>query len=193
MTGDQFGNLAYIGLMLAVIGGYFFLNNRLSLNKTMQYAAIWGLIFVGAIAAFGLWDDIKRQSGPAQTSFASDGAIVVPQSRDGHFHLNIEINGTPVEFVVDTGASGIVITLDDAERVGLAPEDLAFLGRALTANGEVRTAPIRLDSMVLGDIVDTNVSAWVNEGDLDQSLLGMSYLRRFERLEISDGTLRLER
>jgi len=192
MTGDQLGNLAYIGLMLAVIGGYFFLNNRLSMNKTLQYAAIWGLIFIGGIAAFGLWEDIKRGT-PSQTVFTDQGQIEVPRSSDGHYYLTISVNAVPIRFVVDTGATDIVISHSDAERIGLDLDNLTYFGRAMTANGEVRTAPVRLDSLSVGPIVDRNMSAWVNEGEMSTSLLGMAYLQRFDRIEISGGQLILTR
>lgn len=192
MTGDQLGNLAYIGLMLAVIGGYFFLNNRLSMNKTLQYAAVWGLIFIGGIAAFGLWDDIKRNT-PSQAVFTDQGQIEVPRAGDGHYYLSISVNGVPIRFVVDTGATDIVISHSDAEKIGLDLGNLAYFGRAMTANGEVRTAPVRLDSLSVGPIVDRNMSAWVNEGEMNTSLLGMAYLQRFDRIEISGGQLILTR
>jgi aspartyl protease family protein len=192
MTGDQLGNLAYIGLMLAVIGGYFFLNNRLSMNKTLQYAAIWGLIFIGGIAAFGLWEDIKRGT-PSQTVFTDQGQIEVPRSSDGHYYLTISVNAVPIRFVVDTGATDIVMSHSDAEKIGLDLDNLTYFGRAMTANGEVRTAPVRLDSLSVGPIVDRNMSAWVNEGEMSTSLLGMAYLQRFDRIEISGGQLILTR
>jgi aspartyl protease family protein len=105
----------------------------------------------------------------------------------------LEVNGTPVEFVVDTGATGVVLSQRDADRVGLDAANLVYLGRAMTANGEVRTAPVRLDSMALGGIVDRNIPAWVNEGALDTSLLGMTYLQRWTRIEIAQDELILTR
>ena len=66
-------------------------------------------------------------------------------------------------------------------------------GRAMTAHGEVRTAPVRLDSVELGPVLDRNVRAWVNEGEMDKSLLGMSYLQRWNRIEITGNALVLSR
>ena len=66
-------------------------------------------------------------------------------------------------------------------------------GRAQTANGEVRTASVRINEVILGNMLDRNVPALVNSGEMDTSLLGMSYLQKFSRIEIADNTLVLER
>jgi aspartyl protease family protein len=95
--------------------------------------------------------------------------------------------------VVDTGATDIVLTKEDAARAGLDPDSLRYLGRAGTANGEVRTAYVRLNDVRLGDITDRDVAAVVNGGQMDQSLLGMGYLQRWGRIEIAGGELILTR
>jgi aspartyl protease family protein len=87
----------------------------------------------------------------------------------------------------------MVLTQADAKRAGLDPETLAYLGRANTANGEVRTAFVRLEQVQLGEIVDRDVAAVVNEGQMEQSLLGMGYLQRWGRIEIAGGELILTR
>lgn len=193
MNSDQIAQLVYLGLLVTVIAGYFFMNSRMRMGKTMQMAGIWALIFVGAIAGVGLWQDIRATVLPQQSVFEDQGEVVVPQARDGHYHLNINVNGQPVGFVVDTGASEIVLTRDDATRVGLHPDNLNFLGQAMTANGMVETALVRLDEMVLGPFTDLGVRASVNGGEMSKSLLGMSYLQRFDRIEITDNRMILSR
>ena len=193
MTNDDFGRLIYLAVLGSVIVLWFFMQNRNSLNKTLQHAAVWGLIFVGAVAVAGLWNDIRQTTNPALASFSADGQVSVPRAADGHYYIMLEINGAPVRFVVDTGATQMVLTHDDAQKAGLVLDNLAYVGRAQTANGEVDIAPVWLDRVALGPIVDTNVSASVNAGDMGQSLLGMSYLQRFERIEISGGELVLTR
>ncbi len=193
MTEDQIGNLIYLSLLGGAIAGWYLVNQRTQLNKTLQYAALWALIFIGVVAAYGLWEDLQGTIRPQQSVFAEQGLIELPRERDGHYYITLDINGAPVRFVVDTGASAMVLTKSDAARAGLHPEDLVFLGEAMTANGPVRTAPVRLDEVALGPVVDRNLRAYVNEGEMDTSLLGMEYLNRFNRLEISGGKMRLER
>ena len=179
MDSEDLPRLIYLVLLGAVVGGYFLMENRDRLGKTAQQAAIWALIFLGAIAVAGVWSDVRRGAYPTEAVVRGD-TLEVPVADDGHFYLAAEINGAKVLFVVDTGASEIVLTRRDAERAGLDPDTLNFFGSAMTANGRVETAPVRLESFTLGGQTDTNLPAVVNGGELDTSLLGMSYLGRFE-------------
>ena len=187
------GHLVYLSILGIAVVGWFIAENRYSLGRTIRVALAWGFIFLGVIAAYGLWDDIRDDVAPRQTVFQDEARVEVPRSFDGHYYLTLHLNGIPVDFVVDTGATDMVLTRGDAARIGLDPGALAYTGIAGTANGQVRTARVRLDEVSLGGIVDRNVSASVNEGTMDTSLLGMTYLQRFERLEISNGRLVLER
>jgi aspartyl protease family protein len=111
----------------------------------------------------------------------------------GQFVIDATVNGTAVHFLVDTGASGIALSRRDAERLGFKPEDLRYTTPFSTANGMTRAAPITLDAIKIGPMQAYSVHAWVNEGDLNQSLLGMSYLSTLGRVEIKGDTLILER
>lgn len=193
MTQFDYGNLAYLGLLAAVLVVWMFVQNRERLGRKLQYLAAWGLIFLGAIAAVGLWGDIRQTVMPSQAVFADEGRVELPRAPDGHYYVSLDINGVPTRFVIDTGATGMVLTQHDAERAGLDAGNLTFHGEASTANGVVRTAPVRLDTVALGPFTDRDIRAYVNGGSMRTSLLGMSYLQRFERLEISGGRLILER
>lgn len=193
MDGDDLARLFYLILLGTAVAGWFIAENRQSLGKTARQAAAWGLIFVGVIAGVGLWGDIRGDIVPARAVVTGAGQIEVPLAPDGHYYLTLQLDGTPVQFMVDTGASAIVLSRDDAERAGVDLETLAFLGRAETANGVVRTAGARISQVSVGDITDHNVRVSVNEGEMDGSLLGMSYLRRFDKVEIQDRKLVLSR
>jgi aspartyl protease family protein len=150
------------------------------------------MIFLGVVAGYGLWGDVRDDIMPRQAVIGS-GVIEVPLANDGHYHLVLELNGIPVDFLVDTGASEVVLTKEDAARIGLDPDSLSFHESAMTANGVVRSAPATVRTVTLGDIRDEGLRIAVNGGDMDGSLLGMSYLDRFDRIEISDGKLVLTR
>jgi aspartyl protease family protein len=193
MADVDYGRLIYLVLLLAAVGSWLFVQNRQTLGKTVQQLAIWAFIFLGVIAGYGLWDDIRSTVLPQQSAMTSAGQIEVPRSPDGHYYLTLDVNTVPVSFLVDTGATDVVLNAQDARNVGIDPDALAYLGRANTANGEVRTASVWLDSISLGSITDKNVRVWVNQGELDQSLLGMSYLQRWSSIEIRNGSLVLTR
>ena len=193
MTGDQIGTLTYLLLLGAVIGGWMIVANRGNLGRLAQQAAIWGFIFLGAIVAAGLWSELRGTVAPRQSVMLDGAVIEVPQSMTGHFYLTLGINGTPVRFIVDTGATDLVLSAEDARRAGVDLDRLVYSGRATTANGVVRTASVRLGEVALAGAVERNLRAVVNGGEMRESLLGMSYLSRFDRIEIADGRLVLER
>lgn len=192
MVPDDTARLIYLVLLLLAVGGYLLVEFRRRPGRSFQQLAVWGLIFVGVMAGAGLWSDIRRDMLPRQTVL-EDGRIEAPLAADGHYYLMAEVNGTPVRFVVDTGATEVVLTLRDAERVGIDASALAYIGQARTANGIVATAPVRLDSISLGPVHDQNLRAVVNGGEMDTSLMGMAYLTRFARVEFSRDRLILER
>jgi aspartyl protease family protein len=193
MSGDDFGRMAYLLLLLVAVGGWMLSASRGQLNKMAQQAAIWGFIFLGVIAAFGLWNDIRDDVAPRAAVLDEGGRIEIPRGPDGHYHLTLRLNGTSVNFIVDTGATDLVLSRADASRIGLNLTDLAFTGEATTANGVVRTARTRIGSIELGGHVETDVPASVTGGDMPVSLLGMSYLERFARIEIVGGRMVLTR
>ncbi|MGA9254221.1 MAG: TIGR02281 family clan AA aspartic protease [Roseobacter sp.] len=193
MDSFETGRLIYLVLLGLMVIGWFITQGKTNWNKTLQQAAAWGLIFGGAIAAYGLWGDISQTVRPQQAVFAEDNRIVVPRSANGHYYINADVNGTLVSFVLDTGATSLVLTKQDAAQAGLNVEDLNYYSRAMTANGEVRTAPVRLDNITLGTVTDTNVPAVVNEGEMSNSLMGMTYLQRWGKIQIANNELTLVR
>lgn len=193
MTGDDYARILYLTLLLVAIGGYFVAENRRNIGQTLRHALIWGLIFIGALAGVGLWQDIRNDITPRQSVIQETGQIELPRAADGHFYATLLMNGQPIDFVVDTGASQIVLTKEDAERAGVQLDALRFFGRAMSANGPVRTAPAHIARVDLLGIQDFGVEVWVNDGEMPESLLGNDYLQRFEKIEIERDKLILTR
>jgi aspartyl protease family protein len=133
-----------------------------------------------------------RPSSVAAPSAPSDGdgwEYVVEAGAHGHFVLDATVNGVPLAFLVDTGASEIMLTLDDARALGFLPQDLDFSQRFRTANGEVRGAPVRLRELRIGQFSLYDLDASVNEAPLAISLLGMSFLEQLAGYHVDDGRL----
>lgn len=192
MTGDDIARFLYLAILGSVIAGYFLLANRHRMGQMAQQAAIWALIFVGIAAGAALWQDVRSTSAGFQ-QIGESGEIEITRAADGHYHLTLGVNGTPIDFLVDTGATDLVLSVPDAERVGFDHGDLAFDGRARTANGIVRTASVTLDRVELAGQVDRNVRAQVSGGEMPGSLLGMSYLSDFATIRIEGDTMTLTR
>lgn len=161
-------------------------------------AAIW--IGIGAALLLGytfryeaetLGRRMLAELIPSLPMRAGGGDAVVRADRSGHFALQAEVEGVVVRFLVDTGASDVVLTMRDAERIGLDPATLRFTQPYRTANGVVMGASVRLESITIGDIVLEDVEASVNPAPMAQSLLGMSFLGRLSGYEITRDTLTL--
>ena len=110
----------------------------------------------------------------------------------GHFNVAADINGMPVEMMADTGATYVALTYKTALSLGLQPSDLPFTKETDTANGATAVAPVVLDEVRIGDIVVRRVEAVVTApGRLRQNLLGMSFINRLSRFEMSGRRLTL--
>jgi aspartyl protease family protein len=187
MDGETLARVGYLAIILVALGGWALVEFRQRMGQALRMAMAWALIFLGVAAGYGLWTDIRNVALPRQL-VTETGAIEVPLAADGHYYLTLEINGTTVPFMVDTGASGMVLSLADAERLGLDPDSLEFRGQAQTANGVVRTAMVTLPVVELGPFRTEGFRAFVNGGEMEGSLLGMDYLRLF-RMEFADSRL----
>lgn len=196
MDGDLAPRIFYLGLLLAALAGWVFVEYRQRLGLALRTAAAWAMIIIGLAAGYGLWDDIRGDSVPRQ--FASESStkgaseMTLRRAADGHFYAALQIDGTEVFFMVDTGATNMVLSRRDAERLGLAPEGLRYMGEASTANGVVRTARVTLGTIEFGPFRDSGFAAYVNQGPMEGSLLGMDYLRRFS-IRIEDTEMILSR
>ena len=144
MSENDTGHLIYLIILGSMVVFWFVTNHRGSFGKAVQQALAWVLIFIGVVAAYGMWGDIRSTVLVQATVNEQAGTITIPQSPDGHYRLALDVNGARIDFVVDTGASEIVLSKADAARAGLDPDNMPYYGRAYTANGEVRTAPVRL-------------------------------------------------
>ena len=134
------------------------------------------------------WDD-EGYSEDDGGSEESNLEYVIDAGAGGHFVVEAVVNGAPVIFLVDTGASSVVLTMEDAERIGFRPEALRFTQRFATASGEVRAAPVVLRELRIGQFSVFDMPASVNEAPLGVSLLGMSFLRRLHGYGVEDGRL----
>jgi aspartyl protease family protein len=123
----------------------------------------------------------------------SPGSVSLPAGKYGHFLTEAEINGRDIDVMVDTGASVVALSYNDAERAGIFVNPSDFTHTAQTANGIARVAPVTISRIRIGDIMVRNVQAVVSErGASERTLLGMSFLGRLSRVEMRGGTLVLE-
>jgi len=119
--------------------------------------------------------------------------VTVPADSQGHFYVDPTVNGTRLRMMIDTGASLVVLTSEDARQIGINPSPGDFTIRAETANGVVQLAPVVLKEVVIGEVAVRNVPAAVfPDNRLRIGLLGMSFLSKLSRFEVARGHLVLK-
>ena len=132
-------------------------------------------------ATLGVFWPLNKSSAPAAAIAALE--VTLERSSDKHFYADTEVNGHPVRFLVDTGASEIALTEDDARKVGLQvdPSKYELLGQG--ASGIVRGQYVELDGIKLGTISEAKTKAVVVQG-ADVSLLGQPFLENIDEIVI---------
>lgn len=181
----------YLLLLLAAVAGWVMAEYRGRLGQAARAGAAWAMIFLGVVALYGLWGDLRRDIRPVQEATAT-GSLSIPRAADGHYYPRLLIGGREITFMADTGASGVVLSPGDAARLGLDPQGLDFVNQAMTANGPVATASVRLADVTLGPFHDPEIRAQVNQAAMDVSLLGMDYLGQFS-IQIAGDRMVLSR
>jgi aspartyl protease family protein len=128
----------------------------------------------------------------AASDASATSAEVVADAR-GHFITMAEIEHTPIMVLVDTGASVVALSYEDAEQAGLAPRTLTYDVPINTANGRVEAARVVLDRVEIGNVLVRDVEGVVlPRGAYEGTLLGMSFLNKLSRFKVENGTLFLD-
>ena len=197
-TGD-FGSLAYKILILVFLGGAVLTMFRERFSQAITAALLWVVVGLALVVAysyrFELHDVADRVLVVLVPGHAvSHGrSVEIGRGNGGDFAITAQINGARVAMVLDTGASSVVLTRDDAKAAGLPLEVLNYTVNIDTANGRARAAPVTLDRIAIGGLVERSVEALVAQpGQLKMSLLGMSFLNRLQSWQVSGDRLVLK-
>jgi aspartyl protease family protein len=165
-------------------------------RSLLVWAGLGLLLVVGYSYREELEPVFRRVAGnlfPAEPRIVSPGTVALRAGTGRHFRAFAEMNGQRVQVLIDTGASDVALTKDDARRIGLDPDTLSYTIPYRTANGTSFGAPVRIASIKIGDIIVDDVPGHVAAGDLGQSLLGMSFLRRLSSFEVRGDEMVLRR
>jgi len=115
--------------------------------------------------------------------------LSIPAGKNGHFEVDAQANGQSVRFMVDTGATSIILTEEDARRAGIQPSSLSFSEQIRTANGVIEAARSTVQDIRIGNLAVDDVDVLVIRSPLATSLLGMTFLRRLASYEVVDGRM----
>lgn len=200
---EDFGRLVYLVPIAGLLGAGVLSGHRGRVGLALRQLAIWLLIILALVASWLYRNDIRMVGErvlagllPGQavvtTTRSGDTEVILHKSMSGHFQANVTVNGQNLGMLVDTGASSVVLTSEDARAIGILSENLDFSVTVMTANGQTTAAPVTLSEVSIGPIYRRNIRALVSApGSLNQSLLGMTFLSTLGSLQMQTDELRL--
>ena len=198
LSGLAEGRLFYLIALLALISTGIVFGRRFTWRESLRNITIWSGIAAVLVVGY-LYQDVIADIGtrlraeflPGEPQAGAPGTIVVTQDDNGQFVTVGEVNGTRVTFLIDPGASDIVLAPQDARRAGIDPATLTYNRMAETANGIGNGASATVDSLAIGPIRFSQVNVTVNQAPMGASLLGMAFLRRLKAFTVSGRKLTL--
>lgn len=184
-------DLLYAVMLLVLIAPGILYGFRNRLGLAAKYVLMWGAIFAVAFVVAAYKDTLYAKLVPSAPQIEG-GRITLTRAQDGHFYADAMAHGERVRFMVDSGASRVSLSYADAERIGVQMSHLAFTMPVNTANGVTMTAPLTLDYVMIGNLRVSKVRASVaREGQMDGSLLGMSFLEQLGGWKVEGNSMYL--
>ena len=199
LSADEFGSFAYKIALLVFLTAAVLTMFRERFTQAITAALLWvvvGLLLViGYSYRYELTEVANRVTAELVPGHViSHGRTVeVARTSTGDFAIAAQVNGARVHMVLDTGASSVVLTQDDAKAAGLPLDLLNYTVSIDTANGRTHAAPVTLDHIAIGSLEEKSVAAMVVQpGQLETSLLGMSFLNRLQSWQVNGDRLVLQ-
>ncbi|TYC63248.1 TIGR02281 family clan AA aspartic protease [Rhodobacterales bacterium] len=166
-------------------------------GEIIQGTLFWGGLCALLVIGYTFRTDLVQAGyrvlgalAPGLAVTQTDGSILIVRDASGHFVLDGKTNGSRTHFLLDTGASAVVLTNEDARRAGYRDQDLSFTVPVSTANGRALVAPVKIDTLTFGDHTLRDIRGFVaREGALDSSLFGMTALDRLQGWRIEGDQL----
>jgi len=198
LSADEFGSFAYKIALLVFLAAAVMTLFRERFTQAITAALLWVVVGLVLVVAYSYRFELHEVADRVLVVLVpghvvSHGrSVEIGRGNGGDFAITAQINGARVAMVLDTGASSVVLTREDAKAAGLPLEVLAYTVPIDTANGRARAAPVRLDRVAVGGLVERSVEALVAQpGQLRMSLLGMSFLNRLQSWEVRGDRLLL--
>lgn len=198
LESDQFARASYLGMFLILLAAGFWRTSRAQISENLRSLLIWIMIGAVLVAGYAYKEQAKEIGGtmlgalrPGTAITGPSGEVTITRRSDGDFAVLAEVNGLAEQnFIFDTGASAIVLTAENAAKLGITPGENEFSTKVSTANGIALAAPVLLDSVSVGPITERRVHAMVSRpGALRTNLLGTSFLDRLPSYEVRGDRL----
>lgn len=190
-------HLVYLVTILTVVSAsVLFAKQRPHSISKLKSLAFWAVAILLLVGVYAKRDSILGGNfsgflSPSTPISVTDRSMTFVKSSDGHFHIEAIIHNQPVRFLVDTGATDIVLSPDAAKRIGFDTNTLSYTQFTKTANGIGKSASVTIDAMHIGKFTLSNMPVSVNSTVMDYSLLGMKFLNKLAGYEVRGDQLTL--
>ena len=199
LSTEVFSSLVYKIALLAFVGAILIAMFRERLVQAVSAALLWLMVALVLIVGYTyryelheVADRVEAELVPGHV-ISRGRTVEIARTSAGDFAITAEINGARVPMVLDTGATSVVLTHDDAKAAGLPVVVLDYTVTIDTANGRTKAAPVTLDHLAIGGLAERSIDALVAQpGQLHTSLLGMSFLNRLQSWQVSGDRLVLK-
>lgn len=190
---DQAIHAIYLLGVLVLVGSAFAVR-RVPIAQGLKMFVGWVLIFGAAFIIFTLKDEfmalgnrlmLEARGGVEESA---PGEIRIRQASDGHFWVTAEVNGEPVRFLIDSGATTTSLSRDSAQRAGVTPQG-GFQAMVQTANGVVMVDRGRAEEIKLGPIARHDVAVHISDAFGDMNVIGMNFLSTLRSWSVEGRTL----
>ena len=197
MASDKLLNIIFLCILLIYICYMFFTRPRVGYIKNIiLWLGIFCLLILVYAFRFELSSIKERVIAVLVPSYSwtnNSGQLVIARSSNGHFYLDaVGSKNQVIHFLVDTGASDVALTRQDAIKLGFKLDALNYTRKYNTANGVSYAAPVVIKELIIHKKTFYNVEAHVASEGLDISLLGMSLIEDFANFKITKDMLILE-
>lgn len=197
MSGDDIARLIATGLMIALVASSLF-GRQLKLGETLRMALIWLALFAVVFVLFlfrdearAVWSRATAELGGGTTTTIAGDVTRITMSEDGHFYVMAKVNGQPVEFLVDSGATTTGLNEEAARRANVQPDSGIDIP-VNTANGTVMVSTAEIALLEIGNIRQTDARAIIGTSFGGTNVLGMSFLSQLKSWKVEGRTLTLE-
>jgi aspartyl protease family protein len=187
-----------VGMLALFSTGLLFVH-EINLKQTVRNILIWVAVGGVLIITFSFQNELRdlglrlrSQLIPGYPVQTGAREMTLSEGEDGHYHVYCTINGTRIRFLIDTGASDIVLDPEDARRLGINLDTLTFDRPFGSANGVGYGASLEVADLSVGAIRFSNVKVSINRAPMGSSLLGMAFLKRLKSYSFSGGKLILQ-
>ena len=187
--------LVYLGILITYLMLSPKLMESLPAHTMARYAVVWVGIFAVGLVGYSFKDRLKMVLMPdlaqERQNNNHENILSVRAAPDGHFYVTADVEGAPIRFMIDTGATNVALTLRDAKRIGHEPSSSDYNQMTMTANGRALSAPITLGSIAIRNLRMDNVRASIMNTSEGVSLLGLSFLSRLKSWSVKGDTLEM--